>query len=134
MNWEEMRAAGQAAFDAGNYAECERLWTQALEETRSNGEDSLRTATSSLDLARVYHATGKYSTAEGWIETASQIRQDQLGKHHLQLAECFTLLAQNYAHQGKYNECEQLYKRVLQIREKGLGKKHPEVADSMQEL
>src|SRR5277367_6367109 len=123
MSWEELRAVGQAAFENGNHVLCQKVWTQALEETKADGENSLRTATSSLDLAKLNHAQGNYTAAEEYIDTALTIRENQLGKNHLQLAECFSLLAKNYLAQARPNECEQLYKRSLQIREKGLGKR-----------
>src|SRR5262249_31843672 len=118
----------------GKYAECEKLWRQALEEAKGSGGQSLREATSSLDLSRLLHVLGRYKDAESLIELACGIRQEQLGKQHLQIAECFSMFAQNQALQGNVDEFEDLYNRALQIREKHLGKKHPDVADSLQEL
>ena len=48
MSWEELRTAGQAAFEAGNFELCESHWKQALNESNADPEGGLNSATISL--------------------------------------------------------------------------------------
>ncbi len=65
---------------------------------------------------------------------ALAIRENYLGKEHLEVAEVVNHLAEIHANNGEYAKAEPLYQRVLTIREKAWGAEHPEVANALSNL
>jgi tetratricopeptide (TPR) repeat protein len=134
MSWNDLRLAGQEAFENGQYELAEKHWVAAFDAAKSANQDGLEVAATNLDLANLYAITGRARDAEDKILDAIRIREQQLGQKDLQVADCLNLLAKNYAQQGRLNESHELYHDALKMREATLGHDHPDVADSYQEL
>jgi CHAT domain-containing protein/Tfp pilus assembly protein PilF len=77
---------------------------------------------------------GKYIDPLPLAERSLVIREEVLGKGHIDVAKSLNRLATLYFAQGNYQKAEPLYQRALGIRESLLGKKHPDVADSLNNL
>ena len=60
--WETQLAAGEEAYQQGNYAEAERQWGSALEEAKRFGTQDPRLATTLNYLGLVYDAQGRYAS------------------------------------------------------------------------
>jgi tetratricopeptide (TPR) repeat protein len=70
-------------YQAGHYAEAERLGKQALDLCEARfGRDRSNCAPTLNDLARVYLNQGKYSQAEGLFQRALAILEKALGAGH----------------------------------------------------
>ena len=62
--WETYRAAGDKAYQRGNYPEAEKQWGAAVREAEGFGPQDPLLATSLNNLAVLYRAQGKYAEAE----------------------------------------------------------------------
>ncbi len=132
--WETQLAAGDKAYQQGNYPEAEKRLVAALEEAEGLGPQDPRLATTLNYLGLVYDAQGKYAEAEPLYKRSLAILENALGPEHPDVAKSLNNLAELYRAQGHYAEAEPLYQRSLAIWEKALGPKHPDVAKSLNNL
>ena len=84
------------------------------------------------NLARLYHAQGRYVEAEPLYKRALAIKEKALRPEHLRVAASLLGLAALYQAQDRYAEAEPLFKRALAIMEKALGQEHPHLATSLE--
>ncbi len=126
--WEGLIAAGETAYQAGRYAEAEKLFLAALKEAEEFGEQDPRLATSLNNLACLYAEQGKFAQAALLLRRALAIREKALGPEHPDLATDLNNLALLYYVHGKYAQAEPLYRRALAIQGKALGPEHPQIA------
>ncbi len=84
--WEAQLAAGNKAFERGDYPEAERRLEPALRKAEGFGPQDPRLATSLNDLGEVYRTQGKYAAAEPLHKRALAIREKALGPEHLHVA------------------------------------------------
>jgi tetratricopeptide (TPR) repeat protein len=75
---------------------------------------------------------GKYAQAEPFLKRALSIREEALGRKHVDVTTRLDNLAQLYHGQAKHSEAEVLYKESWELREKVLGTEHPDVARSLE--
>ena len=62
--WETYMAAGDKAYQQGNYPEAEKQWAAALKEAERFGPEGPRLVISLDRLATLYQAKGSYTEAE----------------------------------------------------------------------
>ncbi len=85
-------------------------------------------------LAELHRAQGRYNEAEPlWLQ-ALEIRRQELGEDHLNVADSLNNLANLYQVQGRYSEAEVLHKQALEIWQQKLGQDHSDVATSLNNL
>ena len=130
--WETLVADGETAFQAGRYAEAEKLCLAALKEAEDFGEQDPRLATSLNNLAVLYDAQGNYAQAEPFYQRAITIYEKALGPEHPDVAAAINNLAELYRARGQHAQAEPLYQRELAILEKALGPEHPDVAATLE--
>jgi CHAT domain-containing protein/Tfp pilus assembly protein PilF len=87
----------------------------------------------SAESLRLYNA-GRYDEALPLAERAVEIRRDELGPEHLDVAQSLGILAVIYRAKGETAEAEPIQQLVLSIREKSLGPEHPLVAQTLHNL
>jgi CHAT domain-containing protein/Tfp pilus assembly protein PilF len=87
----------------------------------------------SAESFRLYNA-GKYDEALPLVEHAVDIRRDELGPEHLDVAHSLRILAIIYRAKGETAKAEPIQQLVLSIREKRLGPEHPLVAQTLHNL
>ena len=116
--WETYNHAGMKAYQAGRYAEAEKLFTFALKAAEESGVQDQRLATSLNNLALVYKAQAKYDQAEPLYKRSLAIYEKALGPDHPHV----TASLENYGTMLKAVkrdvEAEPLLRRAAQIREK----------------
>ncbi len=110
--WETYMAAGNKAYQQGNYAEAEKQFAAALEEAEQFAPEDPRLATSLNNLAALY-AQGRYAEVEPLYKRALAISEKALGPEHPGVATSLNNLAGLYHAQGKYAEAE---RRMLRRR------------------
>ena len=132
--WETFVAAGDEAYQRGDYAEAEKSWLAALKEAQNFRPEDPRLGASLNDLAMLYATQGKYAEAEPLYNRALAIAEEALGPEDPAVAACLGNLAGLYRTQGKYAEAEPLSNRALAIVEKARGPEHPDVAESLNNL
>lgn len=76
----------------------------------------------------------RYDEVEPLLQRALQIREQQLGPDHPDVALTLNNLAILYKNQALYAQAEPLYQRALHISEQTLGANHPEVAHYLLDL
>ena len=133
-SWEEYNAAGAEALEQGNYAEAERQFLAAVQESENFAPQDPVLAMSLNNLAEAYRAQGKYAQAEPLYRRALSIDEKVLGLGHPDTATDLNNLATLYFNQDRYAEAEPLYQRSLAIREKVLGPEDPNVASCLNNL
>ena len=106
--WETYMAAGDKAYQQGNYPEAEKQWAAALKEAERFGPEGLRLVISLDRLATLYQAKGSYTEAEPFFQRALAIREKALGPEHPDVANSLNNLALLYRDQGRYAEAEPL--------------------------
>eukprot|EP00873_Tetraselmis_striata_P002278 jgi/Tetstr1/422542/TSEL_013350.t1 len=103
----------------------------------TGGEDVER-----LELAKLLSGVGNFlrlrmgdlAGAEGLLERALDIREQQLGPHHPHTASSLNNLASLHKAKGDYAAAQPLMERALDIREQQLGPCHPHTATSLNNL
>ncbi len=120
-HWETLVADGETAFQAGRYAEAEKLCLAALKEAEVFGEQDPRLATSLNNLAVLYDAQGNYAQAEPFYQRAITIYEKALGPEHRDVAAAINNLAELYRARGQHTQAEPLYQRELAIFYKAVG-------------
>ncbi|QDT42654.1 photosystem I assembly protein Ycf3 [Gimesia alba] len=126
---------GRFFFDAGEYAEAEPLYLQAIEIRRAVlGETHPDFATTLNNLAGLYKSQGRYEDAEPLFLQAIEIRCAVQGETHPDFATSLNNLAGLYKSQGRYEDAEPLYLQAMEIRRAVLGEDHPSFAISLSNL
>ncbi|EFH79692.1 FxSxx-COOH system tetratricopeptide repeat protein [Ktedonobacter racemifer] len=137
---ERVMMAVNATFphvEHGTWAQCERLLPQALAGAqRIEQYQMISEAAGRLlfEIASYLKDRARYREAEPLYQRALQIREQQVGPDHPDVAQSLNNLANLYSDQGKYAEAEPLHQRALQIREQQVGPDHPDVAQSLNNL
>ncbi len=132
--WQSHMAAGDKAYQQGNYPEAEKRLVAALKEAEGFRPQDSRLAATLNNLAELYRTQGRYAEAEPLYRRALAIDEKALGSDHPNVATDLNNLALLYHNQGKHAEAEPLYKRALAIDEKALGFDHPDVAMDLNNL
>jgi len=87
QEWEKYYQAGLRAYEQDNFAEARQQFLRAREEVKKFGPDDPRMATILNDLAKVYHAEGKYADAALLYRQSLAIDEKALGPDDLGVAE-----------------------------------------------
>ena len=132
--WEGLVAAGQTAFQAGNYEEAEEKFTAALEIAETFSELDTRLATTLNNIAAVHYINNDYVAAEPLFRRALSIRERSLGRDHVEVATSLNNLAAVYRKQGDKDAAVPALERALQIREGAFGPAHPSVLSVLENL
>jgi len=82
-------------------------------------------------IGAVYRNLGLYKESEPLARKALEIRENQLGREDLQVAQSLMNLALLLERQGKYPEAVKCSERSLDIQKKKLGPDHPDIASSL---
>ncbi len=98
------------------------------------GDQPLVRARLMRTMGDVYSSLGLYDDATRLDEAALDVRLDNLGADHPDVAETLTALGAIYRHQARYAESEAAHLRALEIREQAFGPSHPSVAESLNGL
>jgi len=128
--------------------------SEVLKKTQK-GMDHPDTARSLHDLAKLYHAQGKFDEAEPLDKRALAIRekvilsiyicysnnfiltlyeQKVFGKFHVEIARSLHNLGELYFAKSRYSQAKALYRRSIAILEEALGSNHLKVAVGLQGL
>ncbi len=72
--WEDLNAAGVAAYRARNFVEAEKKFREAITRAERFGKEDPRLATSLSNLGEVYRAQARLAEAEPLYRRALEIR------------------------------------------------------------
>ena len=125
LSWEALVAAGQSAFQAGNYEEAGEQFDAALRIAETFSELDTRLATTLNNIAAVHYVGGDYVAAEPLFRRALSIRERSLGRDHVEVATSLNNLAAVHRKQGDSTAAVPALERALVIREHALGPTHP---------
>jgi serine/threonine protein kinase/tetratricopeptide (TPR) repeat protein len=98
------------------------------------GPDHPDTLTSMHNLARSYHALGRYAEALQLKEITLTRRQARLGPDHPDTLKAMNALAAGYTVLGRHTEALPLYEKTLALRQAKRGPDHTETLHSMHNL
>jgi tetratricopeptide (TPR) repeat protein len=115
--WISHEEAGGKAYNAGKYAEAERLFNEALSAAKNINQNDSQLARTYNDLGTVYKELGKYAQAEEVLTKAISLVEKSEGSESPLMGYALNNLATVYGTQAKYTEAEALYKKVLDIGE-----------------
>lgn len=132
--WVHSMAAGQLAYEAGQYGEAVRQLKIALANAEKFGPRDMRLSSTLNRLAQVYHDQGEYQKAEPLYRRSLRLSERALGSSHPDVAASMNNLATLYRDEGEYARAEALYKRSLRIVRKALGPESTDTAISLNNL
>ncbi len=92
-------------------------------------------------LSRIYNehcslnlALGDFAKAKDYCERALEIRKEQLGSNHVDVAASYNNLGNVYRKTGEFAKAKDYYERALEVRNEQLGSNHVDVATSYNSL
>ena len=92
-------------------------------------------------LSRIYNEhcslnlkLGDFAKAKDYCERALEIRKEQLGSNHVDVATSYNNLGTVYRHTGEFAKAKDYHERALEIRKEQLGSNHVDVAASYNNL
>src|SRR5512135_2622233 len=106
--WKNKEDAAAVATKAGHYREAESLLRENQKLAESFPAKDARPFRTSLDLAHVYRAEGKYSEALASYERVRQTYTDLYGPESSELAETLDGEGELYKNLGDYSQAEPL--------------------------
>lgn len=115
-SWETYTGHGRAAYDAGRYAEAERMFVAALREARALGAGSVRLIASLQDLVRVYVTVHRYDRAEPLLREAIALQERIVGPNHPAVADLLEELVIVLENQGRATDALAIEDRIRAIR------------------
>lgn len=124
-SWETLVAAGQTAFQAGDFDAAGEKFDAALHIAETYSELDTRLATTLNNIAAVHYVKGEYAAAEPLFRRALSIRERSLGRNHAEVATSLNNLAAVNRKQGDLRAAAPALQRALGIREEALGPTHP---------
>lgn len=133
-NREALDQAAEQAFQKGNYAECERLASEAVRSAQQQNIEDGVFSTSYSWLGGAFSSQSKLESAQAAYLKDLALSEKLYGDDSTSVAAALNNLGVVYSSQGKYSEAEPLYKRSLAIREHRLGADHPDIANSLNNL
>jgi serine/threonine protein kinase/tetratricopeptide (TPR) repeat protein len=119
---------GEAQLAADQCQRARALYTEHL------GPDHPDTLRSVHNLARSYHALGRYAEALRLNEETLARRQAILGPDHAETLMSLNNVATGHAALGRHAEALRLYEETLARRKATLGRDHPDTLHSMHNL
>jgi TonB family protein len=120
--------------DAGNHAEAERLFAEALQVGESTvGTDDLSLVPALARLGTAMIARGAHDDAAPLLTRALAISEFNLGADHPDLVVLLNDLSRLYLKQNAYARAEPLLQRLLTLK-RSKGEEHPEVATVLASL
>jgi tetratricopeptide (TPR) repeat protein len=129
--WNDHRAHADQHKRDKNFAESEKAWREALDETYEFQSDDPRIARSLEGLAEVLWLQHKYDEAEKNCEQLLKFYESNFGLENFQVATVANNLALLSQFQRNYGAAEKYFKRAIEIRTKLFGENHPDVLNVM---
>ncbi|HYD49511.1 MAG TPA: tetratricopeptide repeat protein [Terriglobales bacterium] len=111
--FDEGRARGEAALEAGDFVEAESQLEQSLEAARGLGEQDPRYDESLLKLGEVREAQGKFNDTEYLYLEALRTRVARFGAVSQPVADMQTRLGNAYLLQDEWLNAEGLYSQAI---------------------
>jgi tetratricopeptide (TPR) repeat protein len=111
--------------------------TSSLEEAlkmfkTSSEKENIDMITKTIDaIGRVYDAQSKHDDALICYRESLRLRLQNLGKHHLTIADSFDLMASSYQAKSELNDAIRCIKQALDIRRENLGERNIEVGNTL---
>ncbi|MFN8552749.1 MAG: tetratricopeptide repeat protein [Candidatus Obscuribacterales bacterium] len=116
MSWKQLNEAGNEAFQSGNLAKAEKIYSSGVERARK----PLQQAESMRGLARIFEQQKEFGKAIGKLEQArTLLRGDD---HRLELADNLNLSGFCYLRLKQYASAEKMFGdaiNVLQLKNRG---------------
>lgn len=131
----ELYKQGQAAEDAGEYANAVSLFQRSLAiRERVLGREHQGVSQPLYALGKLYQHIGAHEKALPLLQRSLAIRERTVGPDHKAVGAALNRLAATYRHLGDYQRALPLMQRSLAIREKTLGGADRTVAASLNNL
>ena len=129
--WTKAMAAGQVAYDSGDFREAVSQYTRALDASATLDPQDQRVADNLTRLAQAHLNLGELTEAELLYRRDLDLERKLHGIDSEQVATTLNNLGSIYQDVGRVDESEAAYNEALKMREKVLGPDHPEYADTL---
>ena len=111
----------------GQFKEAFKSGKRALKiNEREFGVDHINSASTIMNIGRVYDSQGKYADAISWYERALKINEREFGVDHINSAAMIANIGLVYLEQGHQSLAKQQLIRGYQIFQNNLGDNHPD--------
>lgn len=129
--WDNLKKAGDAAYESGNYDKAEEQFRAALKEAESFEEDDKRRATTAYNLALVLQTEEKFDEAATTYKQAIDLLGKAFGADNEKVASALVNLAEVLKLKDDLKGAEENYQKALAVYEKAYGDSKPEMADAL---
>ena len=132
-DWETAAAHAKQTFAAGNLAESEQDWRDAVTLAEQSGNIEPGVVTCLVGLSNVYEKRGNPAEAERLYELAMRNLEGLVGPTDPRFADWMPDLAVLYDAHGKPEKAEVLFKRALLLKQRAFGADDVRVAVVMEQ-
>lgn len=129
--WDGYKKAGDAAYEAGDYAKAEQEFSDALKEAEKFEENDKRRATTIYNLALVLQTEQKFDEAEKYYKLSIDSLGKAFGAEHEKVAMAMTNLAEVYKMKEDLKQAEEYYLKGLEVYQKIYNDTNPELAAAL---
>ena len=126
-------SSAEEAFNRGDYALAEPLFTQIIGETAATSGVEKRRASAFYHLGEIYRLQGKIEKAEPLFWKALPLWAKSVGPTHSVMAKGLTSLGHIYEARQQFQKAAPLVKQALKVRESAYGRDHPNVTPSLEQ-
>lgn len=132
--WRTCNESAAKEAKLGHPVEAQRLYETALHEAEKFGADDLRLASSLMNLAILYHNSGKFNEAEPLFSRALPIYEKQKGADSKLAADALEAMGANYRALAKFPDAEKYLNQAITVFTKCCGSDSIDVANAMNQL
>ena len=110
--------------------ETDVIWEKEISDNEKKSwsaeelKEKMEQSYSLISRAKALYKVAEYRKSEKLLLAAKEIREDILGKNHLEVAEIYSEFVHVYLQLGQYRRAEKLGKQLLAVREEFLGEEH----------
>lgn len=111
--WEKLNKAGEEALAQNNFGQAEKMLSAGYKEAEKFGENDLRLATSSKNLADYYQVRGLPEKALPLYERWERVTEKSVGTDSAQVIGCVVKLTGLYVGQSKFDKGDPLARKLV---------------------
>lgn len=123
-SWEKLKFEADNAVGRGDFVTACSLWQQALQKLDSAEDKDPRLALTLDQFAEALCQLDKKPHAIPIRKHLVEIREQVLGRDHIEVANSLNSLAELYYSLGKFEQAQPLSERIMSIYEKIFGSEH----------
>lgn len=129
--WDQLKKAGDAAYEAGNYQKAEEQFVAAAKEAEKFEDSDKRKSTTIYNLGLVLQTEEKFDQSLETYKQAIPLLGKSFGEEHEKVAMAYNNIAEVLKMKDDLKGAEENHLKALAIYEKAYGDNNPEMAAAL---